>query len=145
MRIKSYAIMTDLLLNNNEFEQFFVPQLNQIDTSLKETKAYIQGIFTGYLKSENDLSKESITLQYIEAKSKYDFAQFQNLADWVFFVRTIYPESIKTSPDYYDTIAQCSYYRCYIIMNRQWRCFEELADRFEYFVKRIRVARSHSA
>ena len=143
MRIKSYTFMTGLILQNKEFERFFTNKINQTDISLRETKAYIQGIFTSYIRSENDLSKESITLQYIEANSRYDFAQFQNLADWVFFIRTVYPDSIKASPEYYNAIAQCSYYRCYIIMDRQWRCFEELADRFDYFVENIRFL-SHS-
>lgn len=131
--------MAELLLGNNDFHMIFSEQINHIDISLNETRAYIQGVFTSYIYNNNDLSKKSITLEYIKAKEEYDFARFQNIADWILFVRTTYPKSINASPEYYDTIAQCSYYKCYTIMNKQWPCFEELADKFSYFANSIKL------
>lgn len=120
---------------NKEIEQIF--NLNNIDISLKETKAYIHGIFVEFIKSgKKDLSNKSITLEYFKAKETYNFIRFQTLADWIFFVQSLYPE-YATSSEYYNAIAKCSYYKCYVILDRKWACFEELADRFDYFVENI--------
>jgi len=125
------------LLNQKDFQLFISKKIQNIDTNLSETKAYINGIFNSYINSAGDLSKQSLTLEYIKAKENYDFSSFQNIGDWIFFVRTMYPESV-TSDEYYDTLAQCSYYKCYIIIDKKWPCFEELADRFEYFVNYLK-------
>lgn len=122
---------------HKNFEQLLF-NFNNIDTSLKETKAYINGIFVEFIKpGKKDLSNKSITLEYFKAKENYDFIRFQTLADWIFFIQSLYPE-YATNPEYYNTIAKCSYYKCYIILDRKWACFEELADRFDYFVEKIK-------
>lgn len=110
-------------------------QFNKITQNLKvsneSTRAYIFGIFKNKLINNNDLSKDSITIKYAEAKFSYDFEKFQILGDWIFFTKSIFPKSLnRASPEYYDAIAQNSYYRCYKILDKKWILFEELADEF---------------
>ena len=96
------------------------------------TKAYIKGIYKDFIRAEKVPNHSSITILYAEAKFSYDFEKFRSLADWLFYLKTLYPEHLNAaSPDYYDAVAQNSYYRCYVIVNRQWKVFEELADQFE--------------
>lgn len=95
------------------------------------TKAYIKGIFVKYRTAHQDLSKDSLTIIFAHAKEKLDFSLFQNLADWIFFTRSFAPLHLNAaSEDYYETLARISYYRCYILINRQWKLFEELSDNF---------------
>ncbi len=105
----------------------------------RDTKAYIVSIYGKYKSTDFDLSKDSISLLFAQARSKHDFLSYQNLGDWIFFSNTIAPKHLKfASKDYYDTIARLSYYSCYKIINKQWKLFEELADDFynlEYQVK----------
>lgn len=98
----------------------------------KDTKAYIVSIYDKYKSSAPDFSKKSMTVLYAEAKSKHDFSTYQDIGDWIFFTNTLAPEHLKyASKDYYDTIAQLSYYSCYRLINKQWKLFEELADNFQ--------------
>lgn len=133
-----HKTMTEIILSGEAFDDYLQEHIANIDTSLKETRAYIQSIFKGLLYSEHDLSKQSITLVYSEARSVRDFSKLQELADWIFFARTAFPKSLKASEEYYDTIARSSYYRCYVILDRKWPCFEELADRFPRFVMQLK-------
>lgn len=106
----------------------------EILTDLKcqaDTRAYIIGIFGKYKTAEFDLSKDSITMLFSQARSKQDFLTYQNLGDWIFFANTMAPDHLKfASKDYYDTVARFSYYSCYRLINRQWKLFEELSDNF---------------
>lgn len=130
-------IMTRIIFAEDNFDNYLKNHISNIDTSLEETKAYIYSIFKGFLNSQNDLSKESIVLLYNSAKSNQDFNEFQKLADWIFFTRTNYSESLPASTDLYDTIARNSYYKCYIILNKKLTIYEEMADRFSYFIKNL--------
>ena len=97
----------------------------------RDTKAYIVSIYGKYKSAEFDLSKDSVTLRFAQARSKQDFLTYQNLGDWIFFANTIAPQHLKfASKDYYDTVARLSYYSCYKLINREWKLFEELADDF---------------
>lgn len=97
----------------------------------RDTKAYIVSIYGKYKTAEFDLSKDSVTLLFSQARNKQDFLTYQNLGDWIFFANTIAPNHLKfASKDYYDTIARLSYHSCYKIINKEWKLFEELADNF---------------
>ena len=97
----------------------------------RDTKAYIVSIYGKYKTAEFDLSKDSVTLLFAQARNKQDFLTYQNLGDWIFFANTIAPNHLRNaSKDYYDTVARLSYYSCYKLINRQWKLFEELADNF---------------
>jgi hypothetical protein len=107
---------------------FFDELLNDLECQ-RDTKAYIVSIYGKYKSSEFDLSKDSVTIQLAQARSKQDFLTYQNLADWIFFSNTMAPDHLKfASKDYYDTVARMSYYSCYRLINRQWKLFEELSD-----------------
>lgn len=96
-----------------------------------DTKAYIVSIYDKYKKSDSDLSKDSVTLLYARAKEKQDFSSFQEIGDWVFFTKSLFPEFLtNASEEYYSTLARLSYYSCFNLINKQWRSFEELADNF---------------
>lgn len=109
---------------------FFDELLDDLECQ-RDTKAYIVSIYGKYKTSEFDLSKDSVTIQLAQARSKQDFLTYQNLGDWIFFANTVAPEHLKfASKDYYDTVARISYYSCYRLINRQWKLFEELSDNF---------------
>lgn len=136
MRIKSYINMTIVQLNssNNIFDI-------KLTNCKIETQAYIKSIFHEFLQVNNkDLSKESITIKYLNAKLNYDFEQFRDIGDWIFWASTMYPESLNSAnPDFYNTIAQSSYYRCYLILDKQWDLYEEMSDQFEHLVEILKT------
>lgn len=104
----------------------------------KITNSYIVGIFKKYKTVDYDFSNENITLLYARSVFENDFESFQNLADWLFFLRTLFPEFLKNaSEDYYNNIAQISYYKCYKFM-RTWKVYEELADQFVFLTAEAR-------
>lgn len=107
----------------------------------EETKSYIISIFTKFRKSEEDLSKDSLTILYFDARTNQDFYKFQKVGDWIFFTSTVAESHLSNaSKGYYENIGRLSYYSCYRLINRQWRLFEQLADEFnilEYQVKNI--------
>jgi hypothetical protein len=96
----------------------------------ENTKNYIIGIFGKYLNSQYDLSKESITLKYSQAKFNNSFITFQTIADWLFFANVLFPESFTgASAEYYTSIGRLSYYQCYKMI-REWLVYEKIADDF---------------
>lgn len=111
-------------------DDFFNEKLRDIQCN-KITKSYIIGIFKKYKTANFDLSNENITLLFAKGVFENNFETFQNLADWLFFLKTLFPAFLKhASPEYYNDIAKISYYRCYKIMHT-WKVYEELADQFE--------------
>jgi hypothetical protein len=109
---------------------FFDELLTDLECQ-RDTKAYIINIYVKYRTAQFDLSKDSVTLLFAQARSKQDFLSYQNLGDWIFFSNTIAPAHLKfASKDYYDTIARLSYFSCYKLINKQWKLFEELSDNF---------------
>lgn len=116
---------------HNNVNAFFNEILSDLDCQ-RDTRAYIISIYDKYKSSHADLSKNSITLLYAEARLQHNFSIYQNLGDWIFFSNTFAPNHLRfASKDYYDTIAQSSYYSCYRLINKQWKLFEELADNFQ--------------
>jgi hypothetical protein len=134
--------MMAIIIDSKEFEKYIHNMTKNINVSQIETKIYIDGIFHDFLSCNKAPSREeNITLKYIKACSEFNFKEFRDIADWIFFIRTSYPEALKTSPKYYDSIAKSSYNKCHVILNKKWLCFEEMCDRFEYFVTTIRNAK----
>ena len=123
--------MVGLLEIKPDLHEFFQEKVENIPNCEKNTKSYVASIFSKLNKENEDLSKESITIVYAQAKFQYKFELFQKIGDWILFTKSLYPSFLKdASSEYYDTIAQCSYYKCYRIVNKQWPLFEELADTF---------------
>jgi hypothetical protein len=103
------------------------------------TRIYITSIYGKYKSVEFDFSQDSLTLLFSQARNKQDFLTYQNIGDWVFFSNTWAPTHLRfASKDYYDTLAQMSYYSCYRMTNRQWKLFEELADNFNFLEDQVR-------
>jgi hypothetical protein len=117
---------------------FFDELLSDLECQ-RDTKAYIISIYGKYKSAEFDLSKDSVTSLFAQARSKHDFLAYQNLGDWIFFANTLAPSHLRfASKDYYDTVARLSYYSCYKIINNQWKLFEELADNFLNLEKQVK-------
>jgi len=118
----------------NSFQKNITDFFGEMLSDLKcqaDTKAYIIGIYGKYKSPEFDLSKDSVGLMFLQARTKQDFSIYQNLGDWIWFASTISPSHLRfASKDYYDNIAQLSYYSCYKIINKKWKLFEELSDNF---------------
>lgn len=115
---------------SGSLNNFFSEELSSLQCN-ETTRAYIGSVFSKYKTTESDFSKESITLIYAKAKDNQDFLVFQNIADWIFFCHTLFPEHLSNaSEEYYCIIGQLSYYSCYRIVRRQLKLYEELADNF---------------
>lgn len=116
--------------NYKNLTTFFDEVLEELPCQ-SATKAYIVSVFTKYKNPDFDLSKDSVTLTFAQARDKQDFSTFQNLGDWIFFSKTFAPAHLNNaSEDYYRTVGRLSYYSCYKLINRQWKLFEEIADNF---------------
>ena len=94
-----------------------------------DTKAYIVNTFKRYRLADQDLSRQSITLLFSAARQHQNFAEFQNIGDWLFVAETMFPASLAgASIEYYQTLARISYYTCFNLLNRKWVLYQELAD-----------------
>jgi hypothetical protein len=101
-----------------------------------DTRAYIVSIYSKFKSANFDLSKNSITVLYSQARSKQDFLSYQNIADYLFFIKSIAPEYlVNASEDYYNTIARLSYYSCFNITQKQLYFYQNLADDFIFLTK----------
>lgn len=127
--------MTLITLNN--VNNFFNQELKALKCQEK-TKAYIISILSKYRFSNDDYSNASLTLIYHEAKISRNFSGFQNLADWIFFCESVFPEHLNdASKEYYHSLAQTSYYTCYRLINKQLDIYENLADEFTLLTNSI--------
>lgn len=125
----------------NNLESFFIEKTEPLLKHYQETtRAYIINILKSAKKESKDYSKDSLTIIYSKAKFEQNFELFQNIADWILFTKSIYPLNLqRVNEDYYNSLAQDSYYRCYCLLNRQWLLFEELADKFSQTVKLLQI------
>lgn len=129
----SFLICSD----KSELSKFFDKKID-IPNCPRFTKAYIVDLFIRYIDAEDDLSNHSLTLLYKEGIESGSFDKLQNIGDWLMFTKSLYPDSLNgASVEYYDTLARSAYYKCYLILQRQWVVYEELADQFPYFTKAI--------
>jgi hypothetical protein len=127
-----------MITDFTNLNQFFTEKLKDLQCQY-DTKAYIISIYTKYINSETDLSKDSITLLYASAKERQDFSIFQNIGDWIFFSKTLYPKFLScASENYYRTLGRMSYYSCYTLIRKQWKLFEELSDNFVFLENQVK-------
>lgn len=126
-------------MKNDEFSLFLTEVLKEVNTSLPETKAYINSVFVKYLQPTEDFSRKSIIIEFAEAKNNYSFAKFQDIGDWLLYGLSLFPGHFKNSTEeYYITIGQNSYYKCFKMLNNQWPLFEELSDNFNSIIEKIK-------
>lgn len=124
---------------HNTIEKFFEDKLQDLKCEAS-TKAYIISIYVKYKKADFDLSKDSVGLLFLQARTKSNFLLYQNLGDWIFFCNTMAPGHLKNaSKDYFDNIAKLSYYSCYKLINKQWKLFEELSDNFNELESQVKI------
>lgn len=104
------------------------------DVSCAETtKAYIVSVLHKYsLSSEDDLSKSSLVLTFLNANG--NFQTYQTIGDWVLWLGIFCPNELKLHGTTYMTLACTSYDRCYKILNRKWELYEELSNRLPQIV-----------
>lgn len=118
---------------------FFTETLRELPCN-EETKAYLISLFSKYKGADFDLSKDNLTLLFAQAKFNQDFFIYQNIADWIFFAKTMHPKHLhRASEDYYYNIGRLSYYSCYRLINRKWKLYEELSDNFVMLEKQVQL------
>lgn len=119
--------------------KYFKPTIDKLAYS-NELNSYLLNLLINSNKLEN-YSNNSLTLKYIEAQNNYNFHLYQSLGDWILFCQVYMPGHLKGAEDkYYNALAQNSYYSCYILLKKQWKLFEELADLYPSVVKDLRVS-----
>ena len=124
--------------------KYFKPVIDKLTYSA-ELNAYLFNLLIE-IKKSYDFSKDSLTLKYIEAQNQYNFELYQKLGDWILFCQVNMPNHLNNAEEkYYNSLAQNSYYSCYIILKRQWKLFEELADTYPTIVKDLRVSAKRAA
>lgn len=107
-------------------QNYFLSKIENLSAS-ENTKSYIVSTFSNNINSK--LFNKSLTIHYSEAKFTNNFQKFQDIADHILILDSIFPESLNSaSKTYYHSLAQVSYYRCYLMINKQWKLFEELSD-----------------
>lgn len=117
----------DIVNNLNDYWNEKLSQLNCSDL----VRSYIVRIFTDFKSSKNDLSSNSLTLLFAQAREEQDFETFQDLADFIFFCEATYPEFLSAaSKEYYQSLARLSYYSCFRLIQRKLDLYEDLADNF---------------
>ena len=123
---------------NENIIVFFEKVLKNIDCE-DDTKSYIISIYDKYRNSVFDLSKDSITLTFIKARQNNNFSDYQNIGDWIFWASTIAPQHLKNATrEYYIYVAKNCYNQCYLIVNKKWKLFLELSEKFEVLEESVR-------
>lgn len=119
----------------DSLDSFFQKRIQTLLKYEETTRAYIVNTLSSL---KHDYSKDSLTIIYAQAQQQSRFDLYQNIGDWILFIQSVCPAEEKNS-EYYNILAQNSYYRCYRILNKEWKVFEELADTFPNLVKDLRI------
>lgn len=118
-----------MIIKYDNLDDFFIQKAKSLPKTREDTKAYIASTFVKYKNTDTDLSKKSLTIEFSQAKSNWSFSQFQNIADWILWAESTFPTALNdASKEYYHTLGQLCYYKCYIMTKRSWIVFEEIAD-----------------
>lgn len=132
--------MSGDLIINETLDSLFDKKMSKLQKCKEATRAYIVSVLKKYTKQSSVLDDGLIGMEYLKAVNMFEFAKFQEIGDWVFFVQSNYPNYFeKSTSDYYISIGRGSYYRCYKILNKKWPLFEELADNFSDYSRSIYV------
>lgn len=123
----------------NNLNSYFAETLHDLPCN-EDTRAYIISIFYKYRISNTDLSKDNLTLLFAQARFNQDFLIYQNIGDWIFYSKSMYPEHLhRASEDYYYNLARLSYYSCYRLIDKKWKLYEELADECISLVNQVQM------
>lgn len=130
--------MDDKLVSSETLESLIIQRVEKINTCQDTTKSYIVGLLKSYIKEPIRFDNKSIGLDYLQACHNIKFEKFQHIGDWIFFIESNYPQYFDdSSKRYYISIGKNSYYKCFILLNKQWNVFEELADNFDIYAEKI--------
>lgn len=128
-----------MFISNRSFDSFI--NCIQVESEYWETNAYIKSVLRKYINAEKDLSKKSLTLLWFEAIKEGCFEKLQDIGDWAFFTRVIFPESFNSADlELYENFGRSSYYKCYKFLNGKWPLYEEMADNFKKLTKEVRIS-----
>jgi hypothetical protein len=116
---------------------FFDELLSDIKCQ-NETRSYIVGVLSKY-KTTSVILTDKITLIFLQARNKHDFAAYQNIGDYIFFFHSIVAPNLEySSKEYHNSIGRASYYSCYNLINRKWQLFDEMAENFTFLQNQIK-------
>jgi len=118
------------VLCSTKLKDLFRQLTSQIKTETRELGPYIEGVLSQYIHAQDDYSKDSVTLRFIQAQAQMNFAGYQKLGDWIFFLSSVFPEAAQQHKTVYSMIGQSCYKKCFILLNKEWVLYEELADNF---------------
>jgi hypothetical protein len=126
------------MISNQKLEDLLI-DITQSLSCDNTTRSYIVSIFKRNQRADLfDLGQYGVGLVFCQARERKNFAECQNIGDWLFFCRTMFPESLRfASEEYYNNIARLSYYTCYQMM-RSWRVYEQLADEYILLTEQTR-------
>lgn len=99
------------------------------------TRAYIASILIKYKNTNFDYSRDSLTLLFEKASMERNFLLFQNIGDWIFFSQSIFPQHYISLQSYIENLGRLSYDRCYKIINKEFKIYQNLADDLPYLTK----------
>lgn len=98
-----------------------------------ETDAYVVGVMS---RPEN-LSNESVVLNWIAASANSDFARTVAIGDWVLWA-AVWAQNHLYQKDAAIIIGQMAYSRCHRMTREKWYVFEELSCRLPVIVSDAR-------
>jgi|SRR5579863_3065113 len=130
--------MMGLIVPVSRIQDHFASKLDGLPHS-PETVAYVVGVL-GKKKwaAEDDLSRQSILLAYMDAMERGDFITFQRIGDWVLFIDSVMPNYFEGTREFVENVGRLSYLRCFRLMGNSWRVYEELADELPKLVVSVR-------
>ncbi len=126
-----------MLINISNFSEYFNNRVKNLNCR-KDTASYIANTLQNYKNSVYDFQNKSLTLIFAEAKFNFSYKLFQDLADYILFMEATFPGSLKSATqEYYWSLAQTSYYKCHILLNKSWPLLEEISDLFPQIIKQL--------
>ena len=125
------------MLLNISLEEYLNNRVKNLNCR-EDTSAYIINTLCNYKNNVYDFQNKSLTLEFAKAKFESSFKIYNELADHILFMETVFKGSLNgATTEYYYAIAQSSYFKCHILMNRSWILYEELADRLPELITQL--------
>lgn len=125
------------IINDLSLEDYFNIRVKNLNCR-PDTSIYIANTLQNYKNSVYEFQNKSLTLIFAEAKFNVSYKLFQDLADYILFMEATYSGALNgASQEYYWSLAQTSYYKCHILLNRTWPLMEEIADRFPDLIEQL--------
>ncbi len=109
-----------------KLNDWFDEKLTNVSCS-RDTKAYIVGVLAKYKSVQDDMSKTSVVLSFVQAKQSGRFESYQRLGDWVLFISSVHPAAMQEHTSIIQDVGMKSYVACHNMMMKKWPVYEELA------------------